>query len=181
MRSWGPVQPEFRSAVSVPVHRDAPGFGKGVRYTNTTGRNNILASKVSFDARMVYFYVRTRDKLTPHTDHDWMRLYLNTDGNAANGWLGYDYAVNSRVGSRSTLLEKHAGDGYQWTPVGQVRYQARGNEMMIAIPRASWGSQRGLRLLISSGRTTATPKATGQTSCSTAMPRPLAASISGLN
>jgi len=139
--AWGQVQPEFRNAVSAPVHRDAAGSAKGLRYTNATGRNNILASKVSFDAHTIYFYVRTQDKLTPHTGRDWMRLYLNTDGNAKTGWQGYDYAVNRQVGSQTTLLEKHAGNGYQWTPVGQVRYQASGNEMAIAIPRISLGIQ----------------------------------------
>lgn len=137
--AWQRVQPEFRNAVSAPVHRDSAGFAKGLRYTNATGRNNILASKVSFDAHAIYFYVRTRDKLTPRTDRDWMRLYLNTDGNAATGWQGYDYAVNGQVGSRTTLLEKHTGAGYQWAPAGQVNYQARGNEMVIAIPRLSLG------------------------------------------
>ncbi len=139
--AWRQVQPEFRNAISIPVHRDAVGFAKGLRYANATGRNNILASKVSFDAHTVYFYVRTRDKLTPHAGRDWMRLYLNTDGDAKTGWLGYDYAVNGRVGSQTTLLEKHTGDGYQWAPVGQVRYQASGNEMVVAIPRATLGIQ----------------------------------------
>ncbi len=139
--AWRQVPLEFRNAISAPVHRDNAGFAQGLRYANTTGRNNIAASKVSFDARTVYFYVRTQDKLTPHAGRDWMRLYLNTDGDDKTGWMGYDYAVNGRVGSQTTLLEKHTGDGYQWAPVGQVKYQASGSEMAIAIPRALLGIQ----------------------------------------
>ena len=137
--AWRKVQPEFRNAASAPVHRDNAGAATGLRYTNTTGRNNIVAAKVSCDAANIYFYVRTANTLTPHAGGDWMRLYLNTDQDPKTGWLGYDYAVNRRVGSRTTLLEKNVGGRYQWAAAGQIRYQAGGSEMVIAIPRAFLG------------------------------------------
>ena len=137
---WRRVQPEFRNAVSAPVHRNALGVTNGLHYVNATGRNEIVAAKVSDDASTLYFYVRTRNKLTPHTDRDWMRLYLDTDGNAKTGWLGYDYAVNRRIGIGTTLLERNVGGRFQWAAVGQVKYQAIGNEMVVAIPRALLGA-----------------------------------------
>ncbi len=123
------------------MHRDFDGFAKGTHYTNTTGRNDIVAAKVSRDSKNVYFYVRTQEKLTPHTDKDWMLLYLNTDGDYKTGWLGYDYVLNRSVGSRTTLLEKNVGGRYQWQAVGQVKYQAGDRELVIAVPRALLGAK----------------------------------------
>ena len=42
-----------------------PGWGKQVRYVNHTGRNDIVAAKVSYDQQNVYFYVRTREPSPP--------------------------------------------------------------------------------------------------------------------
>jgi hypothetical protein len=131
---WQSVKQEYRDAIGDPVHRDSPGWGTE-HYVNQTGRNDIVAAKVEFDARSVYFYVRTHAKLSPRTGPNWMLLYLNTDANPKTGWLGYDYVVDRKVGPRRTSLEKNVGGTYRWATAGRVRYIARGNEMMIVIPR----------------------------------------------
>jgi len=137
---WTQVEPEFRDTIGDPVHRDHPGWGKGTRYVNQTGRNDIVAVKVSFDLQAVYFYVRTRQPLTPCTDPNWMLLFLDTDGKATNGWLGYDFVVNRKgVKPDSTTLERHAGHGYRWESVCSLRYRTAGNELELAIPRAAIG------------------------------------------
>lgn len=138
---WQRVQPEFRDDIGDPVHRDYPGWSKTLHYVNQTGRNDIVASKVSYDANNVYFYVRTQGALTPRTDKEWMLLYLNTDGDYKTGWMGYDFVVNRKAGNTTTTLEKNVGGSYEWQPVGQVKYQAGGKEMVIAVPRASLGGK----------------------------------------
>ena len=139
---WKAVKPEFRDAVGDIAPRRAAGVGHSGPYVNTTGRNDIVAAKVSYDARNVYFYVRTHKKLSPHTDPDWMRLYIDADGNARTGWLGYDFVVNRNVGERTTTLERNVNGKREWRSVCQVRYLARGNEMEIAIPRSALGIRR---------------------------------------
>jgi hypothetical protein len=137
--AWAKVGPEYRDDIGDTVHRNAPGVGKVGRYVNTTGRNDIVAAKVSYDRQNLYFYVRTARPLTPHTDPDWMLLYLNTDGDYKTGWLGYDYVIDRRVGSATTSLEKNVGGQYRWSPVAPVHYRAQGNELMIAVPRSALG------------------------------------------
>jgi hypothetical protein len=61
---WARVQPEYRDTIGDPVHRDHPGWGKHLHYANTTGRNDIVAAKISRDAQSVFFFVRTRDMTT---------------------------------------------------------------------------------------------------------------------
>jgi hypothetical protein len=137
--AWKLVAPEFRDEIGDTAHRNAPGVGKAGPYVNTTGRNDIVAAKVSYDAKNVTFYVRTAATLTRHTDPNWMLLLLNTDADAKTGWLGYDYLVNRRVGAKTASLEQNVGGKYQWQSVGQVAYQARGSELMLAIPRKLLG------------------------------------------
>jgi hypothetical protein len=131
---WNSVGPEFRDALGDTVHRNSPGSGHAGPYVNATGRNDIVAAKVSYDAKNVYFCVRTAAKLTPQTDPDWMLLYLNTPGKPSPRWLGYDFVVNRRVGAKTASLEKNIGGNYQWQAVGQVRYTTRGSHLMLSIP-----------------------------------------------
>ena len=135
---WADVGPEFRDDIGDPIHRNSPGWGRET-YVNQTGRNDIVAAKVTADRDNVYFYVRTQDKMTPPTDPNWMLLYLNTDSNDKTGWLGYDFVVNRKVGKKTATIEANVGGKYAWRPVGEVKYVLRGKELMLAIPRALIG------------------------------------------
>jgi hypothetical protein len=94
-------------------------------------------AKISWDDANVYFYIRTRHTITPHTDANWMLLFVDADRNAATGWLGYDFVLNRvNVRPQTTTLERCQG-GYRWGQPQDVAYQAAGNEMELAIPRTA--------------------------------------------
>ena len=96
-------------------------------------------AKVSWDKENIYFYIRTRDAITPHTDPNWMLLYIDADSNPATGWLGYDFVVNrTHVRPQTTTIERCLG-GYHWGAPVDVSYRVAGNEMELAIPRAALG------------------------------------------
>jgi hypothetical protein len=73
---WRDVMPEYRDTIGDPVRRNHPGWKGEPPFVNNTGRNDIVSAKVSYDAANIYFYVRTKDALTPSTDPDWMRLLV---------------------------------------------------------------------------------------------------------
>lgn len=137
---WKSVQPEFRDAEGDPARRRHVGFGKAGPYQNATGRNDILTSKVSYDLANVYFYVQTKAPLTAPTGPSWMTLFLNTDGIAKTGWLGYDFIVN-RLSPRNgkAFVERCVGSGFRWTTPVAVPIRFRGNELELAIPRRALG------------------------------------------
>jgi hypothetical protein len=91
---WAAVGPEFRDTIDDPVRRNHAGYGSAGPYMNTTGRNDIVASKVSRAVDTLFFYVRTQTPLSPRSDPNWMLLFLDTDRNPSTGWLGYDFIVN---------------------------------------------------------------------------------------
>jgi hypothetical protein len=140
---WAAVRPEFRDDIGDPVQRDHAGWGKGSHYSNRTGRNDIVAAKISADARNIYFYVRTQAPLTPPTDPNWMLLFIDADRNARTGWLGYDFAVRRyHPQTNKATLEHQTGDAYHWGSPVEVDYRVAGNELELAVPRAALGIAR---------------------------------------
>ncbi|MGA2496207.1 MAG: hypothetical protein ABSH20_00610 [Tepidisphaeraceae bacterium] len=137
---WKNVEPEFRDAIGDPVHRNDLGYDKAGPYVNNTGRNDIVAAKVSVDQDNVYFYVRTKDKLTPSTDPNWMLLFLDVDANPKTGWLGYDFVVNrTGVSPGTTTIEKNIGGKYEWGNPVKIQFSVARNELELAIPRTVLG------------------------------------------
>lgn len=139
---WAKVTPEYRDTIGDTAHRDHVGYGS-VRYQNTTGRNDFVLSKAAFDEAHLYFFVQTREAITPHTDPYWMLLLLDIDQRADTGWLGYDYAVNTSVidDNRSTIAQWEKGE---WMPIGQADYRVNGNGMELSVSRDSLDMTEGV-------------------------------------
>ncbi len=131
---WDKVQVTYTDPADDMQDRDAYGFGR-VKYTNTTGRNDIVASKVTADTKNVYFYVETREYITMYdNDSTWMQLFLSTGG---EGWYGYDYIINySAKDEFTTTVARYNGTDstFSFEVVGEVSYRAKENKMMIAVP-----------------------------------------------
>ena len=136
---WATVQPEYLDTIGDPVQRDHAGWGNAPRYVNRTGRNDIVSSKISFDDKNFYFYVKTRDKLTSSADPNWMLLFIDADQDSKTGWLGYDFVINRNVGQPTTTLEQNVGGAYVWGSPVKIPYRADGNELEISVPRVAFG------------------------------------------
>ena len=133
---WQHVLPEFRDTIGDPVHRDYRGWGKETRYVNDTGRNDIVAAKVSFDNEFVYLYIRTQQPLTAASDANWMQLLIDSDRSTQTGWLGYDWIINRQsAGEHRALLERHE-DGFTWGSATRIAMRVGAQEIEVAVPRS---------------------------------------------
>ncbi len=140
---WTEVLPEFRDTIGDPVRRDYRGWGPDMRYVNQTGRNDIVEAKVSFDEQNVYFYVRTREKLTTADAPNWMLLLIDTDRDTDTGWLGYDCIVNRQpIQDGKAVVEENAGGDYLWGSPKEVALQIGENELELAVSRKALGINR---------------------------------------
>ena len=133
---WKAVNPEYRDTRGDVDHRDYNGYG-GLHYTNNSGRNDIINSKVSRDKSTVYFFAETDKPLTPHTDANWMLLLIDADHDPNTGWYGYDYIINRKVldGKTTTLMAydpKNAAN--PWVEKARLDYRYKGNALELAIP-----------------------------------------------
>ena len=139
---WEKVLVTYTDPAKDMLNRDAYGFGR-VKYTNETGRNDILASKVTADTKNLYFYVETREDITkPEADTSWMQLFVDADGSTETGWYGYDYIINYSAKDEftTTVARYNGADGaYSFEVIGEVSYRAKENRMMIAVPQELLG------------------------------------------
>lgn len=136
---WQTVSPVFTDFMGDTTHRDATDTTGTIRYINTTGRNDIVESRLTADDGMVYVYVRTAEAMTSYRDgENWMLLFIDTDNDKETGWEGYDHLINYAViDDTTTTLCAYRDD--VWQEIGTVAYQVSGNELMVALPRSLMG------------------------------------------
>lgn len=138
---WHDVAPEFADHLGETAPRDHDGVA-GLHYTNSTGRNDLAVCKVTHDSRNVYFYIRTREVITPCDGTNWMWLLIDADQNPATGWEGFDCIVNRTVENGQAWLE-HSEGAWKWKKVVPVRSRIEGNQLHLAIPREALGLAAG--------------------------------------
>ena len=136
---WRWVKKSYYDHVGDVTHRNSPGNFAAGPYINETGRNDIVESKVARDDDYVYFYVKTAEALTPHTDPYWMLLFIDADKSHETGWEGYDLLVNAEFKNDRTSTVK-IYDGESWNGSKGVAFRYEGNEMMMRVPRSYFGS-----------------------------------------
>jgi len=114
------------------------------KLTDTSGRNDIVASKVTSDSKNIYFYVETAQDITKYdTSSTWMQLFINMDSEQT-GWYGFDYIINyAAKNDFTTTVAKYSGDNgaFKFEEVGEVSYRVKGNQMMIAVPLSMLGTE----------------------------------------
>ncbi len=138
---WDSVQITYHDLQGDTQARSGKGFGN-TTYTNDTGRNDIIASKVTSDTKNVYFYVETAEAISmPDANTTWMQLFINVDSDST-GWYGYDYIVNfSPRDTENTTVAKYVGNGtdFDFANCADVSCKIDGNRMMIAVPQSALG------------------------------------------
>ena len=134
---WTGVLPTFMDWKGDNAHRNWPATQSGLRYIDSTGRNDIVKSLVTLDAIHLNLYAETATTLTYSSDTEWMVLLLNTDRNATTGWHGYDWKVTGPISTSKRTLQKW--NGTAWIDAGLVASTKSGKSTEIAIPRGKIG------------------------------------------
>lgn len=131
------VTPEYLDDVGDVTHRKAFGYSGPEMYSNDSGRNDLDSARVARDGNALYFYARSVAPLTASSDAEWMLLWLDTDGDASTGYLGFDYVVNRTRSEQSASVERYVGPGFTWTNAGSALLSVDKSELMLSVPRAS--------------------------------------------
>ena len=134
---WDRIDVVYRDTKGDVFHRDAKGYG-GLHYKDSSGRNDIVASKVAVGKNEIFFYVETADALTPCTDPDWMLLLIDSDGDTSTGWYGYDILINKDITSSGKGNVLKYADG-KWIKAGEYNFAVSGNKLELAVPKALLG------------------------------------------
>ncbi|HNT36564.1 MAG TPA: hypothetical protein PKH07_16375, partial [bacterium] len=132
---WDDVLPEYRDHTMDTEPRDHPGCG-GLHYTVDTGRNDFQTLKVTYDAHKLYFHAKTRNRITPSTDPNWMWLLIDVRGDGLPDWEGFSFIVNrDRLSGNESSVEICTG-GFEWKPLGRADFRCEGDQIHIAVPRS---------------------------------------------
>ncbi|MBO4325762.1 MAG: hypothetical protein J5950_00640 [Clostridia bacterium] len=136
--AWKDVAPYYAAYIGNTGDRDAYGYGK-IKYTEYSGRNDIIGAQIARDNDYMYFHVECNDNITPYTDNLWMNLLI--DSNQENqGWNTFDYVVNKSPASASAVvLERFTGDGYATEKVADCEYKVDGRYMTVKIKKSDIG------------------------------------------
>lgn len=139
LSQWESVKPEYNHYTGSTRSRDNDGWC-GTHYTNNTMRNDITRAKVAYDDEKVYFYVETKDELTPSTDSAWMRLFIDTDTTGVSeNWEGFEFVINrNSPEDNKATVEKSTG-GWNFDKEGEGDISVRGNVLQISVDRALLG------------------------------------------
>ena len=143
---WNDITVTYTDVKGDTVDRSNQAYSETgyITATNTSGRNDIVASKVISDGSNLYFYIETAENISARdTASSWMQVYVNSDRDATTGWYGYDYIVNYQAdGDNTTTVAKYTGENgaYGFTATGdKISYSVKDNKMMIAVPLAQLG------------------------------------------
>ncbi len=139
---WNNVQAVYYDTPCDTMHRNETGWGNAGQYVNNTGRNDFTRAMVAYDDRNIYFYIETRENISPATDKNWMMLFLDTDQNHQTGWQGYDWLINGQPASESTLSLAAADNRWNWHKTLDLSYKVSGNKMEICLPRPAISQEK---------------------------------------
>ncbi len=130
---WNSVTPVYFDPLGDTLHRNFRGTDPKTIYTNNTGRNDIIESRLAIFDDNIFFYVKTRDPITSWPDANWMLLLIDADQNKSTGWEGYDLLVNRAPKSALRTTLDAWVDG-QWRRVADIEMAYAANQMELRVP-----------------------------------------------
>lgn len=132
---WDAVTSEYRAHTLATLPRDHPGCGD-YHYKVDTGRNDFRLLKVAHDADNVYFYAETRETISPHTDPNWMWLFIDVLGDGQPDWEGFTYFVNRAPANTGECSIDISVGGWEWRQIGSAAWRTEDKRMHIAVPKS---------------------------------------------
>jgi hypothetical protein len=136
---WNKVSASFIDDPGDTFYRDHPGWGRIKRYTDSTGRNDIVEAKVISDDTFVYFYVKTRESMTSIVPQNWMQLFIKPMGLKAPVWETFHFMVDGYKAATNSANLLQSQGGWNWKRVSGIDFKQVKNEMEIAVPKKALG------------------------------------------
>lgn len=141
---WADVLLSYDHYVGSTKERNSVGWGSK-KYVSNTMRNDIVTSKVAYDAENIYFMVETLNDLSDPSDPAWMRLLIDTDTTGISpNWEGFEYIINRASPNGNEAVIERSTDGWNFEQCGIAKLSVNGKRLQIAVPRATLGLEKTL-------------------------------------
>ena len=111
-------------------------------YTDDTGRNDIVNTRVVYDEQSITFLVTCAKDITDYENGDktWMNIFLDVSASSETGWNGYQYVVNRTFENGRSTVQKLGADGEGTASAGTAQIRKKGRYLVVQIPRAAVGA-----------------------------------------
>ncbi len=139
LSTWEDIGLSYMDSLEDVEHRNTISYDADFRYINNTGRNDLEYAKVSQDDHNLYFLVKCANDIIIDDGGNWMNLYLNIDGDATNGWAGFDYLLNRDRDSFAVTVDRISGETMEIETVGGAYYAVQGQYMTIRLSKSLLG------------------------------------------
>lgn len=141
---WADVLLSYDHYIGSTKERNSVGWGSK-KYVSNTMRNDIVTSKVAYDAENIYFMVETLNDLSDPSDPAWMRLLIDTDTTGISpNWEGFEYIINRVSPNGNEAVIERSTDGWNFEQCGIAKLSVNGKRLQIAVPRATLGLEKTL-------------------------------------
>ncbi len=141
LADWDAVERTYASYANNTFDRDDVGYGQ-IRYTDESGRNDIVSAKAASDGENLYFLVGCAQQIRLTEGGGALRLLLSVPG-AENTWEHYSHTVNCSAVSDGTAAVERFDGGWNATPVGAAQVALEGAFLWVKIPRSALGITEG--------------------------------------
>lgn len=133
-RDWETINTSYNDQPGDIVLRLNPGWGKIKEYKNSSGRNDIVESKVTEDQHFFFFYLKFQSPLAYNKIPGKLNLLLKVNAEIPS-WEGYNYLIEKDSIKAKMLLKKCIGN-WNWKSKDTINSVLSRNEMELAIPKS---------------------------------------------
>ncbi len=136
-RDWKNVSSTFYDHQGDIMLRNHPGWGRIKSYSNITGRNDIIRTKVAEDKKNYYFLLELANNLKSESWPKNLDLLIKAN-ESGNNWEGYTHMIGLKEDSGTTVFKTYIGDGH-WSDGQILKYSIADNKIEVALPKSSIG------------------------------------------
>ena len=141
LSDWDAVGRTYGSYANNTFDRDDVGYGQ-IRYTDGSGRNDIVSAKAASDGENLYFLVECADEIRLTEGGGALRLLLSVPGEE-NTWENYSHTVNCSAAADGTAAVERFDGGWNTTAAGAAQVIRDGAALWVKIPKAALGVSDG--------------------------------------
>ncbi len=136
---WNEIPAVGVNINTLKVSRSNYGATSSILYTQPAADNLIQDVKVSYDDKNVYFFVRTRSKMTENAGQsNWLNILIGTGEPAKKNWESYEYLLGESFKDGNVSVGKLNGE-FKTTSTGTAKYVQKDNTLQIECSREALG------------------------------------------
>lgn len=134
---WSDVKFIERNIDVKSIARDAFGGARTIRYTQSSPINKLMEIRVAHDDNNIYFYLKSKEKLSDYTGNkNWMNILIGRGDPTLKEWESYEYIIGRNINNNEIIIEKF-DNGFSASSIGKGQIVKGDNVIQISVRRST--------------------------------------------